>query len=172
VRVFVLRDELRARLKGTVLVVGIGNTLRGDDGFGPRMLERLEGKVSARLLDVGEVPESYLGRLLEQKARTILVLDAADIGEAAGTVTILEADDLAGCNVSTHQMPLELFFRYLRENTRADVFALGVQPKQIALGSEMSPEVESTAGILSEVLIDLLGEAPAQISGASGQVNS
>jgi hypothetical protein len=36
----------------------------------------------------------------------------------------------------------------------------------------MSPEVESTAGILSEVLIDLLGEAPAQISGASGQVNS
>jgi Ni,Fe-hydrogenase maturation factor len=69
-------------------------------------------------------------------------------------------------------MPLELFFRYLRENTRADVFALGVQPKQIALGSEMSPEVESTAGILSEVLIDLLGEAPAQISGASGQVNS
>jgi hydrogenase 3 maturation protease len=167
-----LRDDLKARLQGTVLVVGIGNTLRGDDGFGPRMIERLEGKVSARLLDVGEVPESYLGRLLEQKARTILVLDAADIGEAAGTVTILEADDLAGCNVSTHQMPLELFFRYLRENTRADVFALGVQPKQIALGSEMSPEVESTAGILSEVLIDLLGEAPAQISGASGQVNS
>jgi hydrogenase 3 maturation protease len=153
-------------------VVGIGNTLRGDDGFGPRMLERLEGKVSARLLDVGEVPESYIGRLLEQKARTILVLDAADIGEAAGTVTILEADDLVGCNVSTHQMSLELFFRYLRENSHADVFALGVQPKQISLGSEMSPEVESTAGILSELLIDLLSEAPAQISGASKQENS
>ena len=167
-----LRDELRARLKGTVLVVGIGNTLRGDDGFGPSMIERLEGKVSARLLDVGEVPESYLGRVLEQKARTILVLDAADMGEAAGTVAILEAEDLAECNVSTHQMPLELFFRYLRENSHADVFALGVQPKQISLGSEMSPEVESTAAILSEVLIELLSEAPAQLSGASRQVNS
>jgi len=168
----VLRDDLKARLKGPVLVVGIGNTLRGDDGFGPRMLERLEGKVSARLLDVGEVPESYLGRVLEQKARTILVLDAADIGEAAGTVTILDGDDLAGCNVSTHQMPLELFFRFVRENSQADVFALGVQPKQISLGSEMSPEVETTAGILSEVLIELLREAPAQLSGASRQVNS
>ena len=167
-----LRDDLKARLKGTVLVVGIGNTLRGDDGFGPRMIERLEGKVSARLLDVGEVPESYLGRVLEQKARTILVLDAADIGEAAGTATILEGDDLAGCNVSTHQMPLELFFRFVRENSQADVFALGVQPKQISLGSEMSPEVETTAGILSEVLIELLREAPAQLSGASRQVNS
>ena len=167
-----LRDDLKARLTGTVLVVGIGNTLRGDDGFGPRMIERLEGTVSARLLDVGEVPESYLGRMLEQKARTILVLDAADMGEAAGTVAILEAEDLAECNVSTHQMPLELFFRYLRENSHADVFALGVQPKQISLGSEMSPEVESTAGILSEVLIDLLSEAPAQISDASKQVNS
>ncbi|MGA2336392.1 MAG: hydrogenase 3 maturation endopeptidase HyCI [Terriglobales bacterium] len=167
-----LRDDLKARLKGTVLVVGIGNTLRGDDGFGPRMIERLEGKVSATLLDVGEVPESYLGRVLEQKARTILVLDAADIGEAAGTATILEGDDLAGCNVSTHQMPLELFFRFVRENSQADVFALGVQPKQISLGSEMSPEVETTAGILSEVLIELLREAPAQLSGASRQVNS
>ena len=167
-----LRDDLKARLQGTVLVVGIGNTLRGDDGFGPRMIERLEGKVSARLLDVGEVPESYLGRVLEQKARTILVLDAADMGEAAGTVAILEAEDLAECNVSTHQMPLELFFRYLRENSDADVFALGVQPKQISLGSEMSPEVESTAAILSEVLIELLSEAPAQLSGASRQVNS
>jgi hydrogenase 3 maturation protease len=172
VRIFVLRDDLKARLKGTVLVVGIGNTLRGDDGFGPRMIERLEGKVSATLLDVGEVPESYLGRVLEQKARTILVLDAADIGEAAGTATILEGDDLAGCNVSTHQMPLELFFRFVRENSQADVFALGVQPKQISLGSEMSPEVETTAGILSEVLIELLREAPAQLSGASRQVNS
>jgi len=167
-----LRDDLRARLKGTVLVVGIGNTLRGDDGFGPRMIERLEGKVSARLLDVGEVPESYLGRLLEQKARTILVLDAADIGEVPGTATILEADDLAGCNLSTHQMPLELFFRYVRENSHADIFALGVQPKQISLGSEMSPEVDSTAGVLSEVLIELLSEAPAQLSGATRQVNS
>ena len=167
-----LRDDLKARLQGTVLVVGIGNTLRGDDGFGPRMIERLEGKVSARLLDVGEVPESYVGRVLEQKARTILVLDAADIGEAAGTVAILEAEDLAECNVSTHQMPLELFFRYLRENSHADVFALGVQPKQISLGSEMSPEVESTAELLSEVLIELLSEAPAQLSGASRQVNS
>ena len=167
-----LRDDLKARLKGPVLVVGIGNTLRGDDGFGPRMLERLEGKVSARLLDVGEVPESYLGRVLEQKARTILVLDAADIGEAAGTVTILDGDDLAGCNVSTHQMPLELFFRYVRENSHADIFALGVQPKQISLGSEMTAEVESTTGILSEVLIELLSEAPAQLSGASRQVNS
>jgi hydrogenase 3 maturation protease len=167
-----LRDDLKARLQGTVLVVGIGNTLRGDDGFGPRMIERLEGKVSARLLDVGEVPESYVGRVLEQKARTILVLDAADIGEAAGTVAILEAEDLAECNVSTHQMSLELFFRYLRENSHADVFALGVQPKQISLGSEMSPEVESTAELLSEVLIELLSEAPAQLSGASRQVNS
>ena len=167
-----LRDDLKARLKGPVLVVGIGNTLRGDDGFGPRMIERLEGKVSATLLDVGEVPESYLGRVLEQKARTILVLDAADIGEAAGTATILEGDDLAGCNVSTHQMPLELFFRYVRENSHADIFALGVQPKQISLGSEMSSEVESTTGILSEVLIELLSEAPAQLSGASRQVNS
>ena len=79
--------------------------------------------------------------------------------------------DITSHDTYVHGVPRETF-RYLRENSHADVFALGVQPKQISLGSEMSPEVESTAAILSEVLIELLSEAPAQLSGASRQVNS
>jgi hydrogenase 3 maturation protease len=156
----VLRDELQTRLKGKVLVVGIGNSLRGDDAFGPEVIERLTGKVTAHLVDVGEVPESYLGRLIEPNPETILLLDAANIGEVPGTAAVLEIEDLGGRDVSTHQMPLQLFFSFVRNSTHADIFMLAVQPKLLSLGSPMSPEVESTTGILSEILIDLLSKAP------------
>ena len=46
-----IRTELSRRLKGNVLLIGIGNTLRGDDGAGPALIERLEGRVKALLMD-------------------------------------------------------------------------------------------------------------------------
>lgn len=151
-----LRTELSRRLKGTVLLIGVGNTLRGDDGAGPALIGLLEGKVRAALLDAGEVPESYTGRILAAKADTIAVIDAADFGAAPGDAAILEAEDLADCGVSTHRMPLRVFFSYLRASGSADIFALGIQPAQTGFGTPMSAEVAESVNALAELLQDLL----------------
>jgi hypothetical protein len=66
-----LRDEPKHRLKGKVLLIGIENPLRGDDASGPALIEVLANRVSSDLLDAGEVPESYVGRILEARADTI-----------------------------------------------------------------------------------------------------
>lgn len=161
-----LQDDLKDRLQGTVLLVGVGNELRGDDGFGPRMIQLLAGKVKAPLLDVGEMPENHMSRILRQQAQSILVLDAANFHEAAGTATILEVEDMAGSSVSTHGMPLELFFNWVRNESQADVFALCVQPGNLSLGSGVSPEVERTTLVLSEIIIAVLNEAPQYTLGA------
>lgn len=151
-----IRTALNRRLKGSVLLIGIGNTLRGDDGAGPALIALLEGKVNAGLLDAGEVPESYFGRILDAKADTTIVIDAADFGAAPGDVAVLEAEDIAGRNASTHQMPLGLFFRYIQENGRTELFALGIQPARIGFGEPMSPEVAASVNALAELLIALL----------------
>jgi hydrogenase 3 maturation protease len=151
-----IRTELGCRLKGNVLLIGTGNTLRGDDGAGPAVVALLEGKVQAGLLDVGEVPESYFSRILAAQADTILVIDAADFGAAPGDLAILEVADIAGCGTSTHQMPMDLFFRFIRENSHAEMFALGIQPLQIAFGESMSPAVADSVRALAELLQDLL----------------
>ena len=151
-----LETELRGRLQGKVLVIGVGNTLRGDDAAGPEILTALEGKVKAHLLDVGEVPESYTGRILAEQADTIVLIDAADFGAAPGDVAVLEAEDLAGGSLSTHQLPLDLFFRYLRENSQAEIFAVGIQPAQLILGEPMSAPVASSVEALAQVLQNLL----------------
>ena len=151
-----IRTELNRRLKGSVLLIGVGNTLRGDDGAGPALIELLEGRVKALLMDVGEVPESYLSRILDAQADTIAIIDAADFGAAPGDLAVLEAEDIAGHGVSTHQMPLSLFFRFIKRYSRAEMFALGIQPSRVALGEPMSPEVAASVRALAELLIELL----------------
>ena len=128
-----IRTELSLRLKGNVLLIGIGNTLRSDDSAGPALIALLEGKVKAGLLDAGEVPESFFGRILDAQADAIVVIDAADFGGAPGDVAVLEMEDFAGRSASTHQLPLDLFFRCIKESSRAEIFALGIQPARICV---------------------------------------
>jgi hydrogenase 3 maturation protease len=154
-----LEDSLRERLRGKVLLVGIGNPMRGDDGVGPKIIEMLEGKIKAELLDAGEVPESYAGRMVGAQADTIVFLDAADFQAEPGDVAILGPEDLAGASVSTHQMPLNLLWNYLRENSHADVFALGIQALQLGFGEPMSADVWNSAEYLEELLAQLLPKA-------------
>ena len=151
-----LESELRPRLQGKVLLIGVGNTLRGDDGAGPEVVAALEGKTKAVLLDVGEVPESYTGRILAGQADTIVLIDAADFGAAPGDVAVLETEDMTGSSLSTHQLPLDLFFRYLRENSQARIFALGIQPAQLGLGEPMSAAVADSVEALVQLLQRLL----------------
>jgi hydrogenase 3 maturation protease len=148
--------ELQRRLKGKVLLIGAGNTLRGDDGAGPAVIAVLEGKVKASLLDAGEVPESYCGRILDEQADTIVLVDAADFGASPGDLAVLEAEDVAGCVVSTHRVPLDVLFRYLKENSHAEMFALGIQPAQIRFGESMSPAVAESVHALAELLQRIL----------------
>ncbi len=78
-------EQLRERLQGKrTLILGIGNSMRGDDGVGPALIERLQGKVSATLIDGGEVPENYLGPIEAAGPEAVLIVDAADLKAAAG----------------------------------------------------------------------------------------
>jgi hydrogenase 3 maturation protease len=151
-----IESELQQRLKGSVLLIGAGNTLRGDDGAGPAIIALLEGKVNANLLDVGEVPESYFSRILAARADTIAFIDAANFGGKPGDMVVLEAESIAGCSISTHQMPVDLFFRYIKQHSQAEIFALGIQPARIGFGEPMSPEVTETVQALAGLLQKLL----------------
>ncbi len=156
-----LMDELKARLQGRVLLVGIGNAMRGDDAFGPRLIEALQGQVNATLLDAGEMPEACLSRIRQAQPQTIVLLDAADLGAAPGSAAILESSELGALGFSTHQMPLELFARFLQQETGAAVFALAVQPRQLDFCTEISSEVEESISMLSKILIAILNSKAA-----------
>lgn len=151
--------NLEDRIKGQTLIVGVGNTFRGDDGLGPFLVQELEGKVKADLLDAGEVPESYLGRIIDSQPDTIIVVDAVQMQERPGTLAVIEIDELSKVSWSTHRLSLALFMKYVKEHTGSNVFLVGVQPAATELGQKMTLPMEDTLKILVRYFIDMLGES-------------
>jgi hydrogenase maturation protease len=74
-----------------VVVVGIGNRLRGDDGAGPEIADRLRGRVGGGVIVV-EHDGDPAGLLdLLSRARVAVLVDAACTGAAPGTCTHVDA---------------------------------------------------------------------------------
>lgn len=137
-----LKERLKERLKGKIVIVGMGNPLKGDDGLGPCLIKRLKGKAKVHLIDGGSAPENYVGKIASLKPDTILVIDACGLGLAPGRVELLEIEAIKNIGYSTHDVSPRVFMNYLKEETGADVFMLAVQPKEAKLGERLSSPVK------------------------------
>jgi len=94
-----LQARLRRELEGarTVAVLAVGSALRGDDAAGLLAAERLEkdykpasGCPSVAVLVAGTTPENLTGELKRLQPTHVIVIDAADMGEKAGHVALIE----------------------------------------------------------------------------------
>jgi len=139
-----IKERLKERLEGKIVIVGMGNPFKGDDGLGPYLIKRLKGKVRAHLIDGGSAPENYVGKITSLKPDTVLVIDACNLGRAPGRIELLEIERMENTGYSTHDTSPGVFMTYLKEATRADVFMLAVQPKKVNLGEEISAPVKRT----------------------------
>lgn len=160
-----LGKMLQDRIKGKTLIIGVGNTLRGDDGLGPLLIQQLDGKVEADLLDAGEVPESYLGRIIDSCPDTVVVVDVVKMQAPFGSVAVIEIDDLAHLSCSTHKFSLALFMRYIQQLTGADVFLVGVQSNTLTFGHEMTPQVQASLKVLEQYFTAVLGNTENAVNG-------
>jgi hydrogenase 3 maturation protease len=146
--------ELSTLIEGKhILLLGVGNRLRGDDAIGPLLIERLQGQVNIPLLDVGDVPENYLGPIEESGAELVLVVDAVEMGADAGDTAIIDIEQIQNMSVSTHTANLGLLFKVIPPEKRPQVVMLGIQTGNIELGQELSEPMRTTLESLKEMLI-------------------
>ena len=112
------------------LVLGCGNELFGDDGFGPAVARRLrempELPRSVCALDVGTASRQVLFNVLLSYVRPqrIVVVDAVDMSREAGAVWSIEASDLPEVKLddfSMHQLPTSNLLRELNELAGVEV---------------------------------------------------
>jgi hydrogenase maturation protease len=160
------RDRAAAR----VLMLGLGNVLLGDDGVGIRLVERLrtEPAIGAvNCVDGGTLSFSLLG--LVETADAMLVADAADLGEAPGTVRVFEDDAMdrfltSSRRRSVHEVGLcdLLDMARLLDRVPRRRALLCVQPCTIAWGEALSPAVagafDAAAARAGDVLRTWLGK--------------
>ncbi len=133
-----------------VLVLGIGNVLWADEGFGVRCVERLAQTYAfgpdVRLLD-GGTQGLYLLPFLEE-VDTLLVFDAVDYGLAPGSLKIVEDDDvpsfMGAKKMSLHQTGFQ--------DVIATAQLMGYCPEKLILIGCQPQELEDYGGGLREVV--------------------
>ena len=77
-----------------ILVAGVGNLLRGDDGFGVEVAKVLMGRPLPPEVRVVETGIGGIHLVQEMMAPTdaLLVIDAVDLGRPPGTVLVIQPD--------------------------------------------------------------------------------
>ena len=156
-------DELDYRCD--VLVLGIGNLLWADEGFGIRALERLHAgwrfRPGVRLLD-GGTQGLYLLPYVEG-CRRLLILDAVDYGLAPGTLKVVRDDDVPAFmgvkKMSLHQTGFQevLSVARLRGWNPDNVTLIGCQPEVLDdYGGSLSETVKTTLPRAIDLALDSL----------------
>ena len=128
-------------------ILGVGNLFRCDDAAGMLAARGLRAKAftadSDRLLicEAGPAPENWTGTLREFAPDLVIFIDAADMGEEAGTVQWIPEERIDGMSASTHSLPLSMLAHYLTLELGCRVLFLGIQPASVDIGETVSEEV-------------------------------
>jgi hydrogenase 3 maturation protease len=145
--------------KPRIALVGIGNVFRSDDAAGILIADRLiESRSISNLntvlvIDAGHAPENSTADLRRFAPNVVLLIDAADMEEAPGTIRWIEMDEIEGMSASTHTLPLSMLAKYLILELNCKIALLGIQPKSNDVGEVISKEVADAVDIVIEGLV-------------------
>ncbi|MCU0632469.1 MAG: hydrogenase maturation peptidase HycI [Methanolinea sp.] len=134
----------------TNLLLGIGNSLRRDDGAGNYVVSRF--RVSGwRVVDCGTAPENFSGLVREEHPDILIMVDAADMGMAPGEFSLIPKEKIRDAGLGTHQLPLDIFIDFLAD-AAGEILLIGIQPEVVEMGEGLSPAVREGADRLVALL--------------------
>ena len=148
--------------ENAIVVLGVGNLLRSDEGVGvhaARMLERVNLPPGVKIVDAGVAVADALSSY--KNIGKLVVVDAVDAKAQPGSVFRFRPRDVARRHAllrSLHELDL---FDALEMAERGgcsvgEVIVVGVQPKTTDWGLELSPEVHSRlADVVNLVVSEL-----------------
>lgn len=131
----------------TTLILGVGSPLRSDDAAGLVLCDLLVARgVNCAKCEYGL--ENCIDVIAFNKPERLLVVDAALFENGLPGDVIIASSEVLDDKISivtTHSIPLRLVLKILQESYGVkDVYLLGVYPKSLEIGSDMSSEVYTT----------------------------
>ena len=136
----IVQSDLPVFCRQPTLVLGCGNLLFGDDGFGCEVIAYLEQHCdvpeSVCLLDVGTGVRKVLFTLCLSPTRPsrLLVIDAIDAGRTPGEIFEIDPADIPVVKLddfSMHQLPTSNLLRELQESCAIEVRVLACQTGEL-----------------------------------------
>jgi len=132
------------------IILGLGNTLNKDEGLGVHALKAIElllGEIEGLEFVDGGVLGLNLLPWVEESSH-LLVLDAINARKEPGSVIELTGDQIpmyTGIKMSDHQITFQevLGLAKFREKLPPNLHLIGAQPVDIAIGLDLSPQIDS-----------------------------
>ena len=152
-----LLDQLNCLCDSKILILTIGNILRGDDAAGPLLFQRLKGRIPTEIIDAGTVPENYIQTIIKKAPEVLLIIDAIDFVAPAGTIRIFKPSRLNSLIISTHSLSPRIFVDMITHAIDIQVYFLGIQPFQTQMGCPLSAAVDKAVQKLISILTNVLG---------------
>ena len=147
-----------------LIIVGIGNELKYDDGVGPYIISRLS-KLNLNgnilLINAQTVPENFTGKIRKENPSHIILVDACLMGLSPGDYKIVDKDDFANIGISTHSMSLSYFVKFLNHD---NILFIGIEPKSLDLIDQDS------LGVLNANLMDFNSELTENIQKSADEI--
>lgn len=148
-----------------IAVLGLGNILLSDEGVGVHAVNALKNKYifspGIEIIDGGTMGLDLLP--LFQSQDKILIIDAVDFGRMPGATGVLEGDNIPSVlnvKLSVHHIGLSdlLFTTKLMRTTPPEVCLVGMQPKSLDVGLDMTEEVRVQLDRVIQLAIQKLKE--------------
>ncbi len=158
-------------MRTRILVIGLGNTIMGDDGLGYCFIKAVKacnGVENAELMELGAMTLGDIG--IFEGRDLVIVVDAVNTDKPPGTLVIIEADPNKADKdemslVHSHDIdPLRIIaIAHSAGLFSGKIILVGIVPKSVEIGRGLSREVLSRIG-------DLYDEVKRVLEGSGAKV--
>jgi hydrogenase maturation protease len=139
------------------LVLGLGNTLLGDEGVGVHVIQKMQQEYpelnGVTFLDGGTLSFVLAGYI--EETDNLIIIDAAQINSSPGDISVYEGEDMdqfvtSNRNKSVHEVNITdiLALAYLTGHLPEHRALIGIQPRFIDWSDSLS---EPVAGAIPNV---------------------
>lgn len=149
------------------LIVGCGNILYADDGFGPEVIRYIKEngiKFSGDtcIIDGATSAPHYIFTLPGEKWKNIIIIDIASMNEKAGTIKVLDLKDVHEEEryMDVHGLSATYPLHDLEDKINIKIIA--IQPERITsemelgLSNTLSKKIPQTIKTIEEVLDSMM----------------
>ena len=149
----------------TISIIGLGNILMTDEGVGGHVVNEFERRYTVpEHVEIVDGGAAGLGLIPFIEGREkVLMVDAVNFDQEPGYIETIENDEIPvrlTLKASMHHLGLMdvLCIVRMSGNIPKDLCIIGIQPKSLELGLDMSPEIWDKKDILIERIVSKLRE--------------
>ncbi len=138
-----IKKQIQKFKNKKVLFFCIGNRLKGDDGVGEYIYEKLIIRKNIYKINAGNAPVNYIGKVEKILPDIVIIIDCVNSGKDPGTVIFTESSKIYSSPIDTHSGLINEFIKLMDPSPKW--YILGIQPLSLADIEKISDVVKNTA---------------------------